>query len=248
MIIITGPGRSGTSVIAQIYKDLGFDPGGEWVAKIHGGLEPREIVEVNEELLEALGLTPMGAPGGTRRRIRHAGKALIPAGLRPGLRSRLQWLPWMGNAQPGMLRWERFDAVAETFAPRLRELAERHPVAKDPRWFWTLPLWVAAGVPIEHVLVSIRNLEAVVQSRGRMGSLRFRTAGGAKNSITYGLGLTMLAIHEHQLSHAVVRFPEFLDKPKELYGSVRFPRPVLEADFCAVVERLRRPDLVHDRR
>jgi hypothetical protein len=248
MIIITGPGRSGTSLLAQLYKDLGFDPGGEWVPEIHGGLEPRDIVAINEEIIEALGLTPMGAPGGTFGRLRRGGKALIPERFRTRLRARLRSLPWMGRSQPGMLRWERFDEVAEAFRPRLNALAERYAVVKDPRFFWTLPVWCAANVPIEHVLISIRNLEATVDSRRRMDSVRFRTESGARNSIVYGLGLSVLAVQEHRVPHAIVRFPDFLDRPDELYRAARFPAPVAEDRFVALLEQLRRPELVHDSR
>jgi hypothetical protein len=248
MIVITGPGRSGTSFIARLYKELGFDPGGEWVAEIEGGLESPAIVAINEEIIEALGVTPMGVPGGVWRTVRHGGKALVPERYRAAIRRRAKFLPWMRRAQPGMLRWQRFDQVVKRFSPRLEALAASHAVCKDSRFLWTLPVWCAAGVPIQHVLISFRNLDATVKSRGRMDSLRFTSESGARNSIVYGMGLTLLAVEEHRVPYSVVRFPDFLDSPAELYRAARFPQPVTESRFRQLVESLRRPDLVHDHR
>ena len=102
MIVITGPGRSGTSFLAQLYRELGFDPGGEWVPEIEGGFEPPEVVDVNERILAAVGVSPMGAPGGRSRAVRRAGKALVPSRFRASLRRALRRMPWMGTAQPGL--------------------------------------------------------------------------------------------------------------------------------------------------
>lgn len=248
MIVITGPGRSGTSVLAQLYKELGFDPGGEWVTEIQGGLEPPDVVEANEEILEALGVSPMGAPVGGKRRIRRAGKALIPSRYRDGLRYALRYMPWMGSKQPSLMRWEAFAETVQRFAPRLRTLAERYRVTKDPRFFWTLPVWAEAQVPIEHVLISIRHLDATVQSRARMDSLRFHGESGARNSIIYGLGLTLYGLEDHGIPYSLVRFPDFLAKPDMLWRAARFPQPVDEARFMEVFKGLARPELVHDQR
>ena len=56
MIIITGSGRSGTSFVARLYKELGFDPGGEWYPHSDSGLEELELVRLNELILQELGL------------------------------------------------------------------------------------------------------------------------------------------------------------------------------------------------
>lgn len=248
MILITGPGRSGTSVLAQIYKDLGFDPGGEWVADIHGGLEPADVVAANEDILEAIGLTPMGAPGGARGRFRRAGKLLIPAAHRARARAVLSRLPWMGRSQPAMLHWERVDEVASRFRPRLHELARKYPVAKDPRFLWTMGVWLRAATPIDYAVISIRNIEATAESRVRMDSVRFTSQSGIYNSIVYGLGLTVQSLTEHDVPHAIVRFPDFLRRPADYYPKFRFPSAVSEDAFVASINRVARPDLIHDKR
>ncbi len=55
MLVITGMGRSGTSVLAALCKGLRFDPGGGYVEGINAGLEDPEVVAVNEAIL---GLNP----------------------------------------------------------------------------------------------------------------------------------------------------------------------------------------------
>jgi hypothetical protein len=51
MLVITGMGRSGTSVLAALCKGLRFDPGGDYTEGINAGLEDPAVVAVNEALL-----------------------------------------------------------------------------------------------------------------------------------------------------------------------------------------------------
>ena len=245
MILITGPGRSGTTVLALLYRELGFDPGGVWRDDTRSGLEDPEIVALNEAIIDAVGLTPMGAPGGIRKRIRRAGKALIPSSYQSRLRSRLRALPWMESAQPGLLDWPRLEAATSRFGSRLTAMGASHAVAKDPRFLWTLPVWAASGVALEHVAIAFRNLDASVTSRGQIDSLRFRTEGAARNSIVYGFGLALWTLEERGIPHSIVHFPAFLEAPTELYRALRFPEPVSEQAFAEALARVRRPELIH---
>lgn len=54
MLIITGPGRSGTSVLALFCRKLGFEPGGAWYTNIDAGLEDEQIVRMNDEMLHEI--------------------------------------------------------------------------------------------------------------------------------------------------------------------------------------------------
>jgi hypothetical protein len=54
MLIITGPGRSGTSVLALYCQKMGYDPGGEWCDVLNAGLEDRRVVTINDALLREL--------------------------------------------------------------------------------------------------------------------------------------------------------------------------------------------------
>lgn len=54
MLVITGPGRSGTSVLALFCQKLGYDPGGQWNASVDAGLEHPQVVTINDALLGEL--------------------------------------------------------------------------------------------------------------------------------------------------------------------------------------------------
>ncbi len=50
MLIITGPGRSGTSLLALFCREMGFDPGGTWHEFVDAGLEYPPVVRINSAL------------------------------------------------------------------------------------------------------------------------------------------------------------------------------------------------------
>jgi hypothetical protein len=59
MLVITGMGRSGTSVLAALCARLGYDPGGEYREGINAGLEDPAVVAVNEDVFRP---EPAGGP------------------------------------------------------------------------------------------------------------------------------------------------------------------------------------------
>lgn len=62
MLIITGPGRSGTSVLARFCQQSGYDPGGTWCDPIDAGMEDERVVRINDALLAALRASPGEPP------------------------------------------------------------------------------------------------------------------------------------------------------------------------------------------
>ena len=86
MIIITGPGRSGTSLVAELYRDLGFDPGGAWNAEISAGREAEDIVRANLKIMHGLGVGMLGPPPAllsSPRASLGCGNVLRPLALTP---------------------------------------------------------------------------------------------------------------------------------------------------------------------
>lgn len=248
MIIITGPGRSGTSLVASLYLELGFDPGGTWSSSVNAGLEADDVVRMNERITKDLGLAVLGPPRDVPQSVRRIGERLVPLQYRRRIRSKLYRLPILSSRQPGFMRWDRFDDVVKKYGPELRELSRAHEVVKDPQFCWTLGVWAAAGVEIEHVLICIRSLDAMVQSRIAAGHLRFRSKDGPKNSFVYGLGLCMMALYDYQLAYNIVRFPDFIEDPEQLFAAIQFPRPVSHDQFLRTIAQVKRPELVHDKR
>ncbi len=252
MIVITGPGRSGTSLIAALYRELGFDPGGFWIPEYNAGYEDHDIVRANAAIIRDLRITVLADSYGNEMLRREIRDPTDPP------RSKFNW--WLGSkaarlaerclgrrADPlELISWEGFQEVVEARGPALAEMARRFPVVKDPYFCWTLAAWAASGAQIDHVLVCVRNVDAMVESRFAAGQLFFSSRSGAKNSFVYGLGLCMMAIHEHRLSHTVVRFPDFLDDPAGLYEALRFPIPITYDRFLDAFARVVSADLIHD--
>lgn len=233
MIVITGVGRSGTSFLAQLYRELGFDPGGRWLPAMNAGYEDDEVVGANELVAHDLGLRFLGGP------------RPAPEGSRPlegrWPRRRPSTPDQFDTVEPGLLQ-----PAVDRHRDHLRSVAAHHVVVKDPRFCWTMPVWLRAGAAIEHVVLSTRAMEAVIASRRAAGHLRYRTEAAATNELLYALGLCLAAITEHGVPHTIVRFPHVLDCPETLSTRLPFPEPVPSDRIAAAVRSVARRDLVHD--
>jgi hypothetical protein len=263
MIVITGPGRSGTSLLARIYQELGFDPtvgGGGWEASINGGLEDIEIGVLNQRIIEDLGMrSPVYRLADRLRAARRAASrqssapgseagADARAPARPGLSRSLVMRSLVMNSigrQIRLLQWDRVDAVVARYGEEIRELSRARVVVKDPQFCQTLWVWAAAGADIDHVVVSVRSVEATAKRLLDSGHLPWWAERQARNHVAYRLGLVVTALHDHRLSHAFLRFPDFLDEPETLFDALRFPPPVERGDFLEVFEAIRDPGAVH---
>jgi len=235
VIVITGVGRSGTSFLAQVYRELGFDPGGRWLPTVRAGYEDDEVVAANELVAQDLGLLFLGGP--RPMPPTRTGGGLLGA-LRP---RRLSSSPdQFDTVEP-----DRIPPVVDHHGDRLRAIAASHVVVKDPRFCWTMPVWLRAGAAIDHVVLSTRTMDAVIASRRAAGHLRYRTEKAAMNELIYALGLCLEAITEHDVPHTLVHFPHVLECPETLRG-LPFPEPVPADRIDAAVRSVARHDLVHD--
>ncbi|HEX2031443.1 MAG TPA: hypothetical protein VHL78_08595, partial [Actinomycetota bacterium] len=197
-----------------------------------------DVVVLNEAIMRDLGI---GVPTRTLRVGERPLEAALPPSIRDLVRGRFQVIPeFLGRR--GVVRWERFDGVVRRYRAAIGEVAASRAVAKDPRFCWTLGVWAAAGAPIDHVLVSLRAIDEVVRSRIALGHLAPGAAAGARNALTYAVGLCLLAAREHRLEHAVVWFPDFLRDPAGLFAAMRFPEPVPRQRFDEAFARVVDPD------
>ena len=213
MIVITGVGRSGTSFLARLYRELGFDPGGRWLPTMRAGYEDDEVVEANELVAHDLGVRFLAGPSPDR----------------------------FDMIEPG-----RVASTVKRHGERLRTIAGEHVVVKDPRFCWTMPVWLQARAAIEHVVLSTRSMDAVIASRRAAGHLRFRTEAAAMNELVYAIGVCMTAIADHDVPHTIVRFPHVLDCPEELAARLPFPDRIDPDAVIGAVRTVARRDLVHD--
>lgn len=254
MIIVTGPGRGGTSFIAALYRELGFDPGGVWVDSYNAGFEDHDVVRANGAIVRDLGMSILSDRAGRERVIReHSG--LVEEEAPPQLRSAIsRWVRKAGlrlagedAAELDLMPWGAFDEVVERYRTRLNGLAASRGVVKDPMFCWTLGVWAAASVPIDHMLLSVRNIDAMVASRRKARQVAFVKTSAAKNAFIYGIGMCVAAAHDYRIPYSIVQFPDFLEDMSGLYDQMRFPQPVTREDFEAAFQRIERADLVHDR-
>jgi hypothetical protein len=260
VIIVTGPGRSGTSVLAQLYKELGFDPGGRWIPNVRAGYEHGDFWRLNNELALGVGATmlklppaPRPAPGspkppaptGYRRLVKGAKSRVVKALSDPVPTAPAKSRPAPNpNGRVRMIDWDRVPAVLDEHGDTMVRLAKETPFVKDPRFIFTLPLWVAAGADIEHVTITVRKMDDMVSSRHAAGQTK-QTAVELRNSLTYGLGVISATVYETEQSHSFIRFPDFLHDLEGLYAALRFPEPVDFEHFRTTAEELFDPDQVH---
>jgi len=250
MIIITGPGRSGTSIIAQLYQELGFDPGGTWDPKVNAGLESPDIVAVNDAIQKELGIeTLLRTSAGLRYRfpkVYSFGNIIKPL-LSQGIRKRVRPMLVNTSKDVQLVRWGKLADVAKKYKIVLHDISDSHIVVKDPRFCWTLMVWAAVGVQIEKVLVCVRSLDSMVQSRSSAGHLTTRSMSKAKNSLIYGMGLCIVALHTYNIEYNIVQFPSFLRQPRKLYAAMTFPTPIKYAQFLHVFNRVVDLNEVHEK-
>ena len=235
MIVITGVGRSGTSFLAQVYRELGFDPGGRWLPAVSAGYEDDEVVAANELVAHDLGLLFLGGP-----------RPMPPKRVGDGLLSALRPRRPSGPDLFDTIRPDRIQPAVDHHRDRLQSVAATHTVVKDPRFCWTMPVWLRAGAAIDHVVLSTRAMDAVIASRRAAGHLRYRTEAAATNELIYALGVCLDAIAEHDVNHSIVRFPHVLDCPETLASTLPFPEPVAPDRITEAVRSVARRDLVHD--
>ena len=249
MIVITGPGRSGTTFLAMLYRELGFDPGGRWNAPVNAGMEAKRFSEINNELSAALGT--VGAPRQGPRSMRSLNRvSAFSAGHLPApVHARVDGV--LGSLRyhrktADLMDWSRLDAVVDQYGASMRELAASTPVVKDPRFCWTLHAWLASGASIDSVVLAIRPLDAMAESRVRAGMIPDRARSWAMNNFAYGIGLAMAATAEYRVPVEVLRFPDFLEQSRALYDRLPLPEERSWSEFSAAFAKLHDVSLVHD--
>lgn len=251
MIVVTGPGRTGTSLLARLYRQLGFEPGGSFDPAVRAGLEQRDVRTLNLEVARCLGVSIRERRGGPLVR---AADRLVPKAdggvklplTRPLARAvdRMRYL----RSRPDLMSFDRLDQVATRFGDQMRALARNWPVVKDPRFCFTLGAWLAAGAPIEAVVFTIRPLDAMADSRVRAGMYEPRARSWARHNYAYGTGLLLAAAYEHRVPLVTLRYPDFAEDPYGLYESLPLPEPRTWIQFRSAFSSVFDPSLVHDRR
>lgn len=251
MIVVTGPGRSGTSFLAALYKELGFDPGGRYEPAVTAGLEAGDVVRTNLALAEELGTSIRERRGGrvlaALGTVVRKSEGRVPPWLRRPFVSAVDVLRYR-KVTPDLMRWDSLPAVVERHGEELRALAKQRTVVKDPRFCWTLRAWLASDAPVEALVLTIRPLDAMADSRVRVRMYSTRARDWGKHNYCYGLGLVLTAAAEYRVPVVPLRFPDFLEDPDELHRVLPLPEPRSAEEFKRAFAAVYAPDLVHDGR
>jgi hypothetical protein len=251
VIVITGPGRSGTSFLAMLYRELGFDPGGHWNDRFNAGFEAHPFPRTNTELTRALGTVATPGFGSNSRRVVDLlckwSTRRLPESTSKRVNPALLRLKYRRNTLD-LVDWSKVDPLVAEVGERLRKLSTEREVVKDPRFCWTLHVWLRSGASISSVVLALRPLDSMVDSRARAGMIPKEAGNWAKNNFAYGIGLLMAAAAEHRVPVQIVRFPDFLDDPRDLYERLPLPAERTWEEFRAAFEKVHGPALVHDRR
>lgn len=251
MIVITGPGRSGTSFLARLYRELGFDPGGRWEPFHNAGFEHPKVVSLNNDIAREIGVGIRERRGnvvfeglGT---VVRASEGRVPRKIRRPFVRTVDVMRYT-RSTPDLLDFESVDQVATKYGDQMRAVAKELQVVKDPRFSFTLRVWLAAGVPVEAVVLNIRPLDAMADSRVRAMMFSARARAWARHNYAYGTGLLLTAVIEHRLPLTILRYPDFMENPEELHSRLPFPEPCSVAGFTRAFETIYDPALVHDSR
>lgn len=135
-------------------------------------------------------------------------------------------------------------------------------VVKSPYLCEQLDAAVAAGIPIAHIIIPVRDLHSAAESRrhvqaettgaedggGVAGGL-WGTAQADQQEAALAIRFTLLVegAIRHGIPFTFLSFPRFAQDPRYAYDRLRFLFPALRfALFRQSFDRVRRPDLIHD--
>jgi hypothetical protein len=251
MIVITGPGRSGTSVLARLYRELGFDPGGWWQSEVNAGFEHRDVWALNVKVGRALGVSAGERRGGhvlggagyvVRKSEGHVSEDL----RRPFARA-VDTVRYL-RSRPDLMDFDHVERVTVRYGEQMRALAKDLSIVKDPQFCFTLRAWLAAGASVDAVVLTLRPLEALADSRVRAKMYSGRARDWARHNYCYGVGLLLSAAAEYRVPVSILRFPDFLADPDELYRSLPMPETRTAGEFESAFRTVYDPSLVHDHR
>jgi hypothetical protein len=233
-------------VIAQVYREAGFDPGGAWDPLVRAGLENPDIYEVNQRILRALGVTTLGlrrsAPRIDQLPVGRSGRRMMKSLIGPSMRRRARASfegSILNHARSlKLIDWSLVAATAERLREEMTQLSTTIEVCKDPQFCWTLPVWLSAGVRLDHVIVTTRPVNEMIASRAAADHLRFVSESDARNALIYALGTVMSCLADDTVKHTIVPFAELLSDPRRVGERLPLPEESRRGEFIRAFTRI----------
>lgn len=231
MIVITGPGRTGTSLLAQAYHLAGIDPGGTWDPEVRAGYEDPRVWELNREILRQLKVTSLGLRMPTPRiddfpgpkRVKDKLRNAVPEARRAQMRKWFETTPINSARALKLIDWALIDSVVDVMGSSLESAALQRLICKDPQFCWTLPVWLRAGAAIDHVVITTRRTDHMLASRRAVGHIRFHTESDAHNAMVYALGNSIGAATDHGIAYSILEYPQYTHNIQQTVSQLPLP-------------------------
>lgn len=250
MVIITGLGRSGTSVLAQICTKLGVAVGGEWNASINAGLEDTQVARLNDDIMTFLGRKSANLDHGQSQLPQwlrgHSATTWLLKHLGRRSRHYLKQAYWkaQGGVQLGDLDSDTISRAAERFRDEVLAIPFQG-VVKDPRFLLTLPVWICAEANIERIIVTTRSLDPVIASRSEASHLATSQRAPVISELLHDLGCCMHFANIYRIPSSILVFPNFLNQPQSISNALGLNDPEDVLAVQQALEEVYNPAKVH---
>jgi len=240
MIIVTGAGRSGTSMIAAIYSAAGVKVGGSWDETVRAGLEDPEAVAINRVLASSLGVSllgdrrPVKPLGEAAPRLKRATDLMVSEDFRRRAKAYYRARPWNRAPFKG-IRWSAVPRLVSEYAPTLKAYSQRTVVVKDPQFTVTLPVWAQSVSDIDAVVLMHRDVREMIVSRKTAGHAVPAQDERSRNMFTYALGNVLETCMANNIPVVSLRFPDILEDLPTLAGKLPLPSGIDRQTILAAV-------------
>jgi len=242
LIVVTGAGRSGTSMLAHAYAVAGARVSGEWDPTIRAGLEDERIVGLNKRICHDLGVSLLGYrsdPINLSRvgsaKLREFAKRRLSKEKRTQIKKVLHGRRSNRMSFHG-IPWDLVDNVGVRHGSALRCAANEVSFAKDPLFSLTLPVWLAAGARIDHVVLTSRRIDEMVASRQAAGHLGHKNENDTRNTFIYAHGVALASVEDAGIRYTRFRYPDSLTDLPRLAQMLPLPEGMCTNDILAALE------------
>lgn len=127
----------------------------------------------------------------------------------------------------------------------MRAFAAEQLVVKDPAFCFTLPVWIAAGASLDHVVATVRPAADSARSRLAAGLAGYANEDVMRSAIALELGVLWDTLLQGDVPFSVLPFPAWTRDGGDLVKALPFPNRVAPDTLKETLNRLSDTRLVH---